>query len=290
VYRSSRLPPGVQPDFDLALVRAESRLKQPQVVWSELRHIADYFAEMAVTELEQESRVRQFRDELADGWTPVDGKTSDRHESGVRHLLVRLRAVIRWGIGQRTPWLKSSPFHRYGLAIETSDDTRTRRLRVLKDGRTEEEALLAACRLIADPDHKFAGRALERRILGALYLGGRGSELNRVRLEHVCFAPAKGWPYVVFLGRERGGGKAMKDRHIPFDPHGPLADVLAARRFLKAPHDFIFGDDDGLARQPLSGMDDGSAVGARSDSGRWARPDSRARSGTLARRGAAPVP
>jgi integrase len=216
------------------------RLKQPQVVWSELRHIQAYFADMPATDLEQESRVRQFQEELADGWTPEEGKTSARGESGVRHLLVRLRAVIRWGMFQRTSWLKTCPFHRYGLAIEGVDDTRTRRL-----FQWEEAALLAACRTMADQAHKQAGVALERRLLGALYLGGRGSDLDRVRVEHISFHPAKGWPSVLFVGRERGGGKATHDRRVPFDPHGPLAPVLEARRFLKPPHDFVFGDDDG---------------------------------------------
>jgi integrase len=199
---------------------------------------------MPAVELEQEARIRQFQAELADGWAP-DDRQVERGDSGVRHLLVRLRAVVRWGIGQRSPWLKVCPFHQYGVVISELDDTRARRLKVLPDGRTEEQALVAACRLLQDADHKFAGRALERRIVGALTLGGRGSDLDRVRLEHVGFAPAKGWPYVTFLGRARGGGKAKRDRRVPFNPEGPLAALLEARRFLRPPHDFVFGDEDG---------------------------------------------
>jgi len=144
---------------------------------------------------------------------------------------------------QHPAWVLSSPFHKHGVEIQDLDDTRSRRL---SDEWDEEGALLAACATINDKDHQFAGAVMERRILGALTLAGRGSDLDRVRVPHVKFRPERGkWPYVVFLGRTRGGGKAKADRHIHFDPQGKLAELLRARRFLKAPNDYVFGDEDG---------------------------------------------
>jgi integrase len=221
------------------------RLKQPAVVWSELRHISEYFGDAAVTDLEDETTVGKFEDELAEGWAPGD-KVVERGASGVRHLLVRLRAVVRWGMGQRTPWLRRSPFHRHGVAITDLDDTRSRRLKPrLFSGLSEEAALLVACQVMKGEIHQGAGIALERRILGALELAGRGSDLNRVRVEHVVLKPLKGQPYVTFLGRSRGGGKAKQDRRVPFDPAGPLAQVLAGQLCVLAAGDYVFGDDNG---------------------------------------------
>src|SRR5262245_30343592 len=93
----------------------------------------------------------------------------------------RLRDFTNWCLTQKDPAIAHTPFHRNGIVIRTSLETqRTRRL---YDG--EEAALLTACDQVNDLDHYWAGGALKRRILGTLYAGARGSELDRVRVEHI---------------------------------------------------------------------------------------------------------
>jgi integrase len=212
-------------------------LKQPQVVLSELRHIAGFCGTWAARDLEQAAKVRGFETALLDGWSPVEGTVVERGESGVKHLLVRLRAVVRFGIAQEPAWLDRSCFGKHGVHITDSEAGRTRRLH---DG--EETALLDACQAIADKDHRYAGLSLRRRLLGALETGGRGSELNRVQAirEHLTLTPTRA--AVQFIGRQAGGGKSIKTREVAFDAKGALAVELAPTRFLKAPHNFAFGD------------------------------------------------
>jgi integrase len=224
-----------------ALETDRSKLKQPQVVLSELRHIEGFCGTWTAKTLERHDDVRRFETALVEGWSPVEGTVVERGESGVKHLLVRLRAVVRFGLYQHPAWLDRSPFGKHGLHI--TDEEGGGRIRRLHDG--EEEALLEACRAIDNADHKFAGRYLRRRILGVLETAGRGSELNRVRAIKEHLVLSKFGCKVTFIGREAGGGKSMKSREVPFDPSGPLATELGKCRFLKAPHDSVFGDEAG---------------------------------------------
>lgn len=214
-------------------------LKHPQVVLSELRHITGFCGTWPVKDLEHEASVREFEKALYEGWTPIDGKVVERGDSGVRHLLVRLRTIIRFGMFQHPHWLERSPFHKHGGVQLVDELGRKRRL---EDG--ELEALLDACRAIDNADHQFAGRYLRRRILGAVETGGRGSELNRVRVrEHVTLTKVA--CAITYLGRKDGGGKSMDSREVPFEPGGLLALELEKCRFWKAPHDRAFGNDAG---------------------------------------------
>lgn len=101
----------------------------------------------------------------------------------------------------------------------------------------EENALVAACTQINDLDHQWAGGALHRRILGALYLGARGSELSRVVVTDI------NWVKCEITLRT---GKSRKERILSIDPHGALADAIRPRRFLKGEKSFVFGDEDGV--------------------------------------------
>ena len=219
------------------------RLKQPQVVRSELKHITGYCGHWLASDLEHAEQVGTFTTALYEGWSPND-ELVERGESGVLHLLRRLRTVINWGMYQRPAFLARTPFHRHGIKL-ANEDTRTRRLRTVRDGQPwdEEAALLAACAKVDDPDHQFAGRQIRRRLLGALETAGRGSELDRLRVSDLVLT--KTAASLTFAGRSRRGGKAKDPRAVPFDPQGALAESLRPRLFLKPPHDFLFGDEEG---------------------------------------------
>jgi integrase len=108
------------------------------------------------------------------------------------------------------------------------------RSRRLHEG--EEAALLAACDLINDEQNWFAGLAMKRRILGARWLGSRGSELDRLRLDDIDF---KTWRVKI------RAGKSKTARTVWLSDESPLRELLLQRRFLKPPHDYVFGDENG---------------------------------------------
>jgi integrase len=150
----------------------------------------------------------------------------------------RLRHFINWCRFQQPARLTRTPFHRYGIQIKAGDEVqRTRRLR---EG--EEAALLAACDVLDSPDHKHSGTALKRRLLGTLWLGARGSELDRVQLADVHF---KSWDVTLKRGKSA-------PRTVWLPEASPLRELLEARRFLKPPDDFVFGDDEGHLYNPRS--------------------------------------
>jgi integrase len=149
----------------------------------------------------------------------------------------RLRHFINWCRFQQPARLTRTPFHRYGIQIKAGDEVqRTRRLH---EG--EEVALLAACDVLDSPDHKCSGTALKRRLLGTLWLGARGSELDRVQLAHVNF---KSWEVTLQKGKSA-------PRTVWLAEASPLRALLEQRRFLK-PNQFVFGDDEGRLYNPRS--------------------------------------
>ena len=179
-----------------------------------------------------------FMAALREGWRPPHPKTGAPQEpfedgrgpAGVNRIMQRLRHFINWCRNQQPQRLTRSPFHRYGIQIKLSDEVqRTRRLH---EG--EEAALLAACDAINTLDHKFAGPAIKRRLLGTLWLGARGSELDRVQLADINF---RTWDVQLRKGKSA-------PRAVWLDARSPLRALLEQRRFLK-PGQFVFGDDAG---------------------------------------------
>ena len=210
-------------------------------VRSEIRHIAGYFGDRSVTTLEDEGIVAGFVTALSDGWRPADrlGAAQAPIEDGrglvaVNRIVARLRNFVNWCMAQKAEpkLLTHSPFHEHGIVIQTSRETQ--RVRRLKVG--EEAALVAACNQVNDLDHRWAGGAILRRVLGAIYLGGRGTELDRVLVTDIDWAS---WEITLRAGKSR------EARTLSIDPSGPLAAALRPRRFLKGPDARVFGDEDG---------------------------------------------
>lgn len=221
------------------------KLRVQATARSEIRHLSAFFGARPLVELEREGTSLAFVSALREGWRPPDVKTGEPQEPledgrgpvAVNRIMQRLRHFINWCRFQQPQRLSRTPFHRYGIQIKASDEVqRTRRLH---EG--EEDALLAACDLLDTPDHKYAGRALKRRILGTLWLGARGSELDRVHLADVHF---KSWDVLLQKGKSA-------PRAVWLDDRSPLRALLEQRRFLK-PADCVFGDDDGRLYNPRS--------------------------------------
>jgi integrase len=221
------------------------KLRVQKTTVSEIRHLRAYFGARPLVELEREGTGLAFHSALRDGWRPPDPTTGEpqapledgRGPAAVNRLMQRLRHFINWCRFQQPPRLTRTPFHRYGIQIKAGDEVqRTRRLR---EG--EEAALLAACDLLDSACHKYSGRALKRRLLGTLWLGARGSELDRVHLADVNF---KTWDVTLRRGKSQ-------PRTVWLAEASPLRALLEQRRFL-APEDFIFGDDEGRLYNPRS--------------------------------------
>jgi integrase len=230
------------------------QLSVPEPAWSEMRHIVLFFgADRPVVDLEREHVIAPFKQALATGWRPsrrrlkqepAGNELGDGHGQAqgtlpggrgvvaVDRVLQRLRHFTHWCMHQQPPRMMRSPFHQFGVTIDVSaEEPRSRRLH---DG--EEAALLAACDQINDEQHWFAGLALKRRILGARWLGARGSELDRVTLDDINF---KAWTVRIRQG------KSTKPRTIWLSDESPLRELLLERRFLKRDHPCVFGDANG---------------------------------------------
>lgn len=221
------------------------KLRVQATAVSEIRHLREYFGARPLVELEREGAGLAFMSALREGWRPPDLKTGAAQEpiedgrgpAAVNRIMQRLRHFINWCRFQQPPRLTRTPFHRYGIQIKAGDEVqRTRRLR---EG--EEAALLAACVVLDSPDHKSSGRALKRRLLGTLWLGARGSELDRVQLAHVNFQT---WDITLQKGKSQ-------PRTVWLPEASPLRPLLEQRRFLK-PEKFVFGDEEGDLYNPRS--------------------------------------
>jgi integrase len=205
---------------------------------SEIRTIRAYFGGRPLRELEREGTGLAFMSALREGWRPPHPRTGEAQEpfedgrgpAGVNRIMQRLRHFINWCRYQQPQRLTRTPFHRYGIQIKLSEEVqRTRRLHA-----GEEAALLAACDAINTLDHKYAGPAIKRRILGTLWLGARGSELDRVQIADVNF---RTWDVLLRKGKSA-------PRAVWLDDRSPLRALLEQRRFLK-PGRAVFGNEAG---------------------------------------------
>ena len=147
--------------------------------------------------------------------------------------LALLRAAIRWGQAQRPPLIDKSPFHRFGVRLNTKAETmRDRRL-----GRDEEKRLLDAALAMNTWQHNYAGAMMHDRIIGALELCCRLGEMLLIQNKRVDWDTHT-------IGIPGHTTKDKENRRIPFDPNGRLSAVLTRRSALGADA-FVFGTDNG---------------------------------------------
>jgi integrase len=216
-------------------------LRQTATPRSELKHLRGFFSDAdPVALLEDESRVAEYALALRAGWKPdLDAAPGEgRGVIAVNRLLTRWRNVVEWAQGQKPARLTRSPFHAYGMVIKTSEEEpRTRRLH---DG--EEDALITALDVLDDKQHRYRKAVMERVVRGVIECGLRQSELCRVRTTEIDWANC-----LIGLPKGKQKAKGQDKRYVPFEPGGALDLVIRPRRFLKFPHNFAFGNDDGTA-------------------------------------------
>jgi len=225
---------------DYAVARLP-KLRQKASPRSELKHLRAFFSDAdPATLLQEETRVAEYVLALQAGWKadPEAAPGKGRGVITVNRLLTRWRNVVEWAKGQQPPRLARSPFHAYGTVIKTSEEEpRTRRL---QDG--EWDALVAALSTLDDKQHRFRADVMERLLLGVRHAALRLTEATRVRETDIDWTAC-----TITLRKGKQKRKELDARHIPFERGGALHTALLTRRFLKAPANFVFGQDDGTA-------------------------------------------
>ena len=192
------------------------QLKAQASATSALNVLRTHLGALPLTGLEHPSPIEDFRRAF-----------KDRKPATVNRYLARLRHLLGWA--QTRGLMTRTPFTRYSLIISTKRETQRGR-RVYP---AEEQALLAACDLIDDARHWYAGRELKPRIETALDLGLRRGEMLALRNRDVDWQKHR----VVLRGETT---KNARLRAIPFDPTGRVATFLESRRFLK-PDKYVLG-------------------------------------------------
>jgi integrase len=144
-----------------------------------------------------------------------------------------LRAAIRWGQAQTPPLIDKSPFHRFGVRLNTKVETIPDRW----ISRDEEKGLLDAAMAMNTWEHRSVGSLMHDRIIGALELCCRLGEMLLIQNKRVDWDTHT-------IGIPGGTTKDRENRRIPFDPEGRLAAVLHRRGKL-GPETFVFGTENG---------------------------------------------
>jgi integrase len=163
-----------------------------------------------------------------------DSEYARRVEISTLHkVLAILRAAIRWGQAQTPPLIDKSPFHRFGVRLNTKAETvRDRRI-----SREEEKRLLDAALVMNTWEHKYVGPLMHDRIIGALELCSRVGEMLLIQNKRIDRESHT-------IGIPGQTTKDKENRRIPFDPNGRLAAVLSRRGKL-GPNAFVFGSENG---------------------------------------------
>lgn len=184
-----------------------------------------HFGDLAVKTLEEPAIINRFK---------TESEYSRRVEISTLHkVLAILRAAIRWGQAQTPPLIDKSPFHRFGVRLNTKAETvRDRRI-----SREEEKRLLDAALAMNTWEHKYVGPSMHDRIIGALELCCRLGEMLLMQNKRVDWDTHT-------IGIPGHTTKDKENRRIPFDPNGRLAAVLSRRGKL-GPNAFVFGTENG---------------------------------------------
>jgi integrase len=203
-------------------VEAEG-LRSARTIHGHLKALKACLGHLPVTVLEKPAEILRFKAEYRHG-----------HEvATVNRVLGVLRAAINWGRFQDPPLPLTTPFHRFGVTIKSTEETKRDR----RVGSQEERALLAACSTMNSAEHKRVGPAMHDRIIGALETCCRQGEMLRIQNRHVDWEQHQ----IVIPGANAKDGE---NRRIPFDPNGRLAPILKRRAAL-GPSAFVFGSPAG---------------------------------------------
>lgn len=190
-----------------------------------IKTLKQYFGELPIKALEDASIINRFKS---------DSDYARRVEISTLHkVLAILRAAIRWGQAQTPPLIDKSPFHRFGVRLNTKAETvRDRRI-----SRDEEKRLLDAAIAMNTWEHRWVGPLMHDRVIGALELCCRLGEMLVIQNKRVDWDGHT-------IGIPGHTTKDKENRRIPFDPNGRLAAVLRRRGKLE-PNAFVFGTENG---------------------------------------------
>jgi integrase/recombinase XerD len=190
-----------------------------------IKVLKQYFGDLSVKALEEPAVVNRFK---------TESEYARRVEISTLHkVLAILPAAIRWGQAQTPPLIDKSPFHRFGVRLNTKAETvRDRRI-----SREEEKRLLDAALAMNTPEHRYVGPLMHDRIIGALELCCRLGEMLLIQNKRVDWETHT-------IGIPGHTTKDKENRRIPFDPNGRLAAVLQ-RRCKLGPNAFVFGTANG---------------------------------------------
>lgn len=192
---------------------------------SRIKVLKQYLGDLPVKALEEPAAINRFKSE-SDYARKVEIAT-------LHKVLAILRAAIRWGQAQTPPLIGKSPFHRFGVRLNTKAETvRDRRI-----SREEEKRLLDSATTMNTPEHRYVGPLMHDRIIGALELCCRLGEMLLIQNKRVDWDTHT-------IGIPGHTTKDMENRRIPFDPNGRLAAVLRRRSQLGS-HAFVFGTENG---------------------------------------------
>jgi integrase len=190
-----------------------------------IKVLKQYLGDLPVRALEEPVVVNRFK---------IESEYSRKVEISTLHkVLAILRAAIRWGQAQTPPLIDKSPFHRFGVRLNTKAETvRDRRI-----SRDEEKRLLDAAIAMNTWEHRWVGPLMHDRIIGALELCCRLGEMLVIQNKRVDWDSHT-------IGIPGHTTKDKENRRIPFDPNGRLAAVLRRRGKLE-PNAFVFGTENG---------------------------------------------
>jgi integrase len=174
-------------------------LRSIATVRSRIKVLKQYFGELPVNALEDPEVINRFK---------CDSEYADDVEIATLHkVLATLRAAIHWGQAQTPPLIEKSPFHRFGVRLNKKAET----IRDRRVSREEEKRLLDAALAMNTWEHRYVGRLLHDRIIGAIELCCRRGEMLRILNRRVD------WEHGT-IGIPGQTAKDKENRRIPFDP------------------------------------------------------------------------
>jgi hypothetical protein len=118
-----------------------------------IKVLKQHFGDLPIKALEEPAPINRFK---------TESEYSRRVEISTLHkVLAILRAAIRWGQAQTPPLIDKSPFHRFGVRLNTKAETvRDRRI-----SREEEKRLLDAALAMNTWEHRYVGPLMHDRII-----------------------------------------------------------------------------------------------------------------------------